>query len=185
MKKLVWAIAAIFCAQVAFQLIMLAERSDADYATLRTSLHQPVDPYTTPAVSDEDLVVSDDTYLRDGDYEDVAEWTGSNPHFGKYRSTANSVRTSSVRHRRRESLGNGVRFDPIVITYKTYNAPAEVAAFERDSKVQAPAPIGQPKEDLRTVKEDRPPAKEDSRPMIAKVVTKPFDWLKIVASKLH
>jgi len=180
MKKLVWAIAAIFCVQVVFQLVMMAERSDADYALLQTPLHQPVDPYTSPVVSDSDLIVPDDLSIDDSDAQ--ASFASL-----RYRPPAGAdtgfrgyglERPSRFRHRRHQGLKNPEPFKPVIITYKRYDAPTEAVTFRVETKAQAAPPIVQPTEDRR-------PLKEDKRPLIAKVVTKPYDWLKTVASKLH
>src|SRR4051812_46452052 len=57
MKKIVWAIAAVFSIQVAFQLAMTAQRSDAEYAAMQMPLRQPVGVSATPKASDDDLYI--------------------------------------------------------------------------------------------------------------------------------
>jgi hypothetical protein len=54
MRKIIWGIAIVFCIQVAFQLAMTANRSDADYAALRTPLQKGID-ISTPALGLDDL----------------------------------------------------------------------------------------------------------------------------------
>jgi len=177
MKKLVWAIAAIFCVQVVFQLVMMAERSDADYAVLQTPLHQPVDPYTSPVVSDSDLIVPDDLSIADSDAQ--ASFASLHPAGADTDLRGSGLeRPSRCRHRRHQGLEIPEQFKPVIITYKRYDAPTEAVTFRVETKAQAAPPIVQPTEDRR-------PMKEDKRPLIAKVVTKPYDWLKTVASKLH
>ena len=158
MRKIIWGIAIVFCMQVAFQLAMTANRSDADYAALRTPLQNGID-ISTPAPDAYDL----DTNIAPVDAEPQIERSPI--------QTNILIRYIAVPEYRRSSERDATTaaFKPIVITYD------RTGALTGPSNAQA---------------ERRSPAKpelpsDDKRSLIAKVVTKPYDWLKAVGSKLR
>ncbi len=47
MRKIIWTITAVFCVQIGFQLAMTADRSNTDYAALRTPLQNGIESPVT------------------------------------------------------------------------------------------------------------------------------------------
>jgi len=158
MRKIIWGIAIVFCMQVAFQLAMTANRSDADYAALRTPLQNGID-ISTPAPDAYDL----DTNIAPVDTEPQIERSPI--------QTKVLIRYIAVPEYQRSAAraATTAAFKPVVITYDRTGAltgPSTAQAERRSSAKPEPA-------------------SDDKRSPIAKVVTKPYDWLKAVGSKLR
>jgi|GEM_PF-2678370 len=162
MKRIIWAIAAVFSIQVAFQLLMTAERSDADYAALQTPLLQPVEAYKLPAASDDDLYIPDEFTVAPMVIRPHTAVLAVN---SKTAATTVPNRVVAEKAEPHEKAP----FKPVIIPYDRSGALTEAAAFTGGSKARVTT-------DKRLA---------DDRPLIAKIVTKPYDWLKTVASKLH
>ncbi|HTH51678.1 MAG TPA: hypothetical protein VL501_07080 [Pyrinomonadaceae bacterium] len=162
MKKIIWGIAAVFCVQVGFQLAMTAERSNDDYARLDTPLQTGI-PYAQPRAVDPGLL---DTSTYTGNIVERASLTRlETPH------RTISLPSVAVRVARRPAPApmTTANFKPVVITYDRSGALTDASASARN-------PVPRTKVDADN---------DDKRSMIAKIVTKPYDWLKAVGSKLH
>jgi len=160
MRKIIWGIGLVFCVQIAFQLAMTANRSDADYASLHTPLQNGID---SPAAS---LDVDDlDTNIAPVEAETAAAAYAP----VQTRVLIRYVTVPEVRHATPERATTAA-FKPVVITYD------RTGALPTGS---APSATAQNPSKPRTEQPD------DKRSLIARVVTKPYDWLKAVGSKLH
>ncbi|HEV7699975.1 MAG TPA: hypothetical protein VGO43_07085 [Pyrinomonadaceae bacterium] len=160
MRKLVFAIAMVFCLQISFQVYMAIERSNADYAILGTgsSLESETAPTIDLAKLHTDLVTS------------VAET--------EYRAGVSSSRRShsapsatQARYNRPRAIpqtNTTAKWKPIEITY-TKPAASETAKFSGGHKASTREP-------------------DEKRSFFAKalpIIKKPYDWLKAVGSKLR
>ena len=158
MRTIIWGIAIVFCVQVAFQLAMTASRSDADYAILRTPLQTGIDP---PAAS-----------LDYNDLDTNIAPVGSEPTIPNSpintRVLIRYIRVPERAHAEPRATTAAV-FKAVVITYNRTGALDTASAS---------APAQRKTGRMETASVDR-------RSLIAKVVSKPYDWLKAVGSKLH
>jgi hypothetical protein len=159
MRKIIWAIAAVFSIQVAFQLAMTAERSDAEYATMQTPLRDPLTGYVDAGLDNDDLEIPS-----------MAAYEPAFRQRSSVRPVADTAAISSTPSASRgpERMVSAAPFKPVVITYDRSGALADTT----------PLPVG-PSRRMRV--QD----KQESRPLIAKIVTKPLDFLKAVASKFN
>jgi hypothetical protein len=158
MRKIIWGIAIVFCVQVGFQLAMTANRSNNDYASLRTPLQNGIDVQAA-SLSDDDL---------DTNIAPVAPETLSTDPQIQTRILIRYVRVPEYRAQTAPPTTNA--FKPVVITYDRTGAltGGSAATAERHSTVRTETP-----------------SSDDKRSLVAKVVTKPYDWLKAVGSKLR
>lgn len=155
MRKIIWTIGAVFCVQIAFQLAMTADRSNGEYAALRTPLQNGIDT-SAPAA---------DTDVFDTDIAPAAPEIERSPI-----RTRVLIRYVVVHGSPRQAAApTTTAFKPIVITYDRTGALTDATNT---------APRHQ-----RTERPGHQP--DDKRSLLAKVVTKPYDWLKVVGSKLH
>ena len=136
---------------------MTASRSDSDYAALETPLQAGINAQAS-SVDPSDL----DTNIAP--VETHAEIPSAAV---KTRVLIRYVRVPEPLRARPSTTAAG--FKPVVITYDRTGALAETSA-----KVTPP----------RSTPRTETPS-DDKRSLIAKVVTKPFDWLKAVGSKLR
>lgn len=160
MKKIIWGIAAVFCVQVGFQLAMTAERSNDDYARLTTPLQNGVTDVPATTIGPE--LLDPDTY-RSAEYTSLSHKRIQHRVSPGYADARVGSRRSEV------PAARATAFRPVVITYDRRGALTEASAFVRPQNAAA-----KPKADL-----------VDKRSLIAKIVTKPYDWLKAVGSKLR
>jgi hypothetical protein len=168
MKKIIWGIAAVFCVQVGFQLAMTAERSENDYAALSTPLQNSVADVNSAAI-DPSLLDTSVSYAEKPVYA-AAETSRRRiriPNAVQYREARTSPRIGRDPLR---TMSTTASFKPVVITYDRSGALTESQAFARKDK---PAATVKPQNDV------------DKRSLIARIVTKPYDWLKAVGSKLR
>ena len=160
MRKIIWAITAVFSIQVAFQLLMTAERSDGEYAAMQTPLRDPVTSYVDAGLDEDDLEIPAMPPYQTALPEGIAV---------RRQAEVASIPTLSSHLLQTQKADTAAPFKPVIITYDRSGAITEAATVRRA---------------------ERPPSEErvkptDDRPTIAKIVTKPFDLLKAVASKLH
>ncbi len=159
MRKIIWGIAVVFCVQVAFQLAMTANRSDADYAALRSPLQNGI--YAPPDIAEmQDL----DTDFAAADSNPIPERAEARTKFLiRYVPVYRTLRLPAAK-----STAPTTAFRPVVITYDRSGAlpkdPTAVASNRPRPRTEHP---------------------DDGRSLIAKVVTKPYDWLKAVGSTFH
>lgn len=158
MRKVIWGIAIVFCVQVAFQLAMTASRSDADYARLRTPLQAGI-PVPEESLDADDL----DTNIAP---VEAATEEFSTP--TQTRVLIRYIRMPERTHLEPHTV-TAAPFKPVVITYDRSGA---LTTASTQTPERRPTPR------MET------PA-DDKRSLIAKVVTKPVDWLKAVGSKFH
>jgi hypothetical protein len=157
MKKIIWGIAAVFCMQIAFQLAMLAERSNGDYATLRTPLQNGIDS-PSPIIDADDLDMNVATIVPAAESLQPPMRTKVLIRYIKaptYRSIEPQHVTTAA-------------FKPVVITYDRSGALTDTSNTATAQRM--------------IIRTERP---DDRRSLMAKVVTKPYDWLKLVGSKLR
>jgi hypothetical protein len=156
MRKIIWGIAIVFCIQVSFQLAMTANRSNNDYASLRTPLQNGIDVQTA-SLTDDDL----DTNIAPIERETIS----NEPQI----QTRILIRYARVpEYRVPTARPTTAAFKPVVITYD------RTGASTGGSSTAQRQPTEKPK-----------PQSDDNRSLVAKVVTKPYDWLKAVGSKLR
>jgi len=156
MRKIIWGIAIVFCVQVAFQLAMTADRTDASYAALHSPLQNGIDSPAS-ALSDDEL----DTNIGPVETDTIV---ASVPVQTRY-----LIRYIRVPEPARPADRPAAAIKPVVITYDRTGAlsTASTTTAERRAPARTETPT------------------DDKRSLIAKVVTKPYDWLKAVGSKLH
>lgn len=156
MRKIIWGIAAVFCVQVVFQLAMTAIRSDADYAALRTPLENGLEvTSSSPPLFDADYILPGSRART----PTVAPQQGMRVlirYVSESRRPAAAARTAG-----------SAAFKPVVITYDRTGALTQAPKVTTDKS---------------TAKTEQPP---DSRSVLARVVTKPYDWVKAVGSHLR
>ena len=158
MRKIIWGIGIVFCIQIAFQLAMTADRTDASYAALHSPLQTGIaNPAST--LSDEDL----DTNIAPVESETALE---ASPVQTRYLIRYIRVPEPPPAAERPTAAA---AIKPVVITYDRTGAltTASTTTTERRTPARTETPS------------------DDTRSLIAKVVTKPYDWLKAVGSKLH
>jgi len=160
MRKIIWGIGIVFCVQIAFQLAMTANRSDADYASLRTPLQNGI--YAPAASLDADDL---DTNIALGEPETAAATYSP----VQTRVLIRYVTIPEVRHSAPERATTAA-FKPVVITYDRTGALTTGSV---------------PSTSAQTPSKPRTEQPDDKRSLIARVVTKPYDWLKAVGSKLR
>jgi hypothetical protein len=158
MRKIIWAIAVVFSVQVAFQLAMSADRSNSEYAALRTPLQNGIDmPSPAP-----------DAHYIDTNIAPIQPSPDATTRAAETRVLIRYVDVPASR-RQASPASSTTAFKPVVIIYDRTGALTDGA--------------GTTAEHQRTEKSR--PQPEDNRSFIAKVVTKPYDWVKAVGSKLH
>ena len=158
MRKIIWIIAAVFCVQVAFQLAMTADRTDSSYAALRSPLQNGIDT-GLPSLDADDL----DTNIAP--LEPAVTAASSPP------QTRLLIRYVRIPEDRRSLPAKSTTaFKPVVITYDRTGALTGGSSNTTAQHLRTETPKAQP---------------DANRSLIAKVVTKPYDLLKGVASRLH
>jgi hypothetical protein len=158
MRKIIWTIAIVFCVQVAFQLAMTANRTDSSYASLRTPLQNGIDT-PSPPLDDDSL----DTNIAPVESQFSA--AGSPV---QTRILVRYVRVPEFRAHAPER--STAAFKPVVITYDRTGALTGGSQTTTAGRQRTEKPRQQ---------------SDDNRSLVAKVVTKPYDWLRAVGSKLR
>jgi hypothetical protein len=157
MRTIIWGIAIVFCLQIGFQLAMTAQRSDADYAELRSPLQAGIN-MPSASLDADDL----DTNIAPVEDESADALEPVQPRM--------PIRYVRVPERARpEPRPATTAFKPVVITYDRSGALTTASAKTPERRQPART---------ETPSDDKPS-------LIARAVTKPFDWLKAVGSKLH
>jgi hypothetical protein len=159
MRKIIWTIAVVFCVQTAFQLAMSADRSNSEYAALRTPLQNGIETPSPPFEAND----------IDTDLAPIGPVSETGKSVIKTRVLIRYVEVPRSNARPAGPAQNTTAFKPVVITYDRTGALMDGSNTTAE-RMRPEKPQAQP---------------DDNRSFIAKVVSKPYELVKAVGSKLR
>jgi hypothetical protein len=163
MKRYLIGIAAVFCVQIAFQTYLAIERSDNNFlSTTRPALSQ------FPPIQDGQLIAD----LTEPEVPFSVDMVSTSVKARHIKHSEPIGPSLAVYHKPRKAASTETyaAFKPVIIPIPSQSSSpsSERLLFDRKSE----------KVDQRTQKRSFPSK-------AVAVIKKPYDWLKIVASKLH